>query len=264
LLDELAFQERVTLCCVGCTPAPARDSETEPFDALLKKASVEEVLPEACGAKVMLNEAVCPEAIVTGKEIPLTENGDPVVMPAEVTVTEPLLALNVAVCFCVDPTVTFPKFMLAGFTASCPAVTVLPVPVRGIESGVLAAFEVIESAPLAEPVDVGAKATLKVKLWLGLNVTGGVMPLKLKPVPLGTTCDIVTAAVLEFVKVSESVFFDPVCTEPKLKLVGLEVSCPPATLVPESATFRVGLGALLVIARFPLNVPADLGANVTA
>jgi hypothetical protein len=153
--------------------------------------------------------------------------------------------------------------MLVGFTANCPAVTVLPDPVRGIESVVLAAFEVIEIAPLAEPVDVGANATLKVKLWLGLNVTGGVMPLKLKPVPLGTTCDIVTAELLEFVKVSERVFFDPVCTEPKLKLVGLEVSCPPATLVPESATFRVGFGALLVIARFPLNVPAEFGANVT-
>jgi hypothetical protein len=264
LLDELAFQERVTLCCAGCTPAPARDSDTEPFDALLKNANVEEVLPEACGAKVTLNEAVCPDAIVTGKEIPLTENGDPVVMPAEVTVTEPLLALNVAVCFLFDPTVTFPKFMLTGLTASCPAVTVPPDPARGIESVELAAFEVIEIAPLAEPVDVGAKTTLKVKLWLALNVTGGVRPVKLKPVPLGTTCDMVTAEVLELVKVSESVFFDPVCTEPKLKLVGFEVSCPPATLVPESATFRVGLGALLVIARFPLNVPADFGANVTA
>jgi hypothetical protein len=89
------------------------------------------------------------------------------------------------------------------------------------------------------------------------------MPLKLKLAPLGTTWDMVIAALLEFVKVSESIFFDPVCTEPKLKLVGLEASCPPATPVPERATFRVGLGALLVIARFPLNVPADFGANVT-
>jgi len=164
LLDELAFQESVTLCCAGDTPAPARDSETEPLDALLKKASVEEVLPEAFGAKVTLKEAVCPDAIVTGNEIPLTENGDPVVMPAEVTVTEPLLALNVEVFFWVDPTVTFPKFMLAGFTASCPAVTVPPDPVRGMDKAELGVFEVIESAPLAAPLDVGAKATLKVKL----------------------------------------------------------------------------------------------------
>jgi hypothetical protein len=234
------------------------------LDALLKKASVEEVLPEACGAKVTLKEAVCPDAIVTGNEIPLTENGDPVVMPAEVTVTEPLLALNVAVCFWLDPTVTFPKFMLAGLTASCPAVAVVPDPLRGMERVGLAAFEVIESAPLVAPVDVGAKATLKVKLWLGLNVTGGVIPLKLKPAPMGTTCDIVIAAVLALVTVSDSVFFDPVCTDPKLRLVGLELSCPPATPVPESATLRAEFGALLVIATFPLNVPADLGANVTA
>jgi hypothetical protein len=90
------------------------------------------------------------------------------------------------------------------------------------------------------------------------------MPLTLKPAPLGTTWDIVIAAVLELVTVSESVFFDPVCTEPKLKLVGLELSCPPATPVPESATLSVEFGALLVIARFPLNVAADCGENVTA
>jgi hypothetical protein len=141
-----------------------RDSDTDPFEALLKKASVEEVLPEACGANVTLKEAVCPDAIVRGKEIPLTENGDPVVMPAEVTVTEPPLALSVAVCFWLDPTVTFPKFMLAGFTASCPAVTVVPDPLRGTERVGLAAFEEIASAPVAVPVEVGAKATLKVKL----------------------------------------------------------------------------------------------------
>ena len=164
MLDELAFQVRVTLCCATGTPAPARDSETEPFVALLKNARLAEVLPEACGAKVTLNEVLCPEAIVTGKEIPLTENGDPVVMPAEVTLTEPLLALRVAVCFWLDPTVTFPKLRLTGLTASCPGVTVLPEPVSGIERLELAAFEVIERAPLTAPLDVGANATLKVKL----------------------------------------------------------------------------------------------------
>ena len=163
LLDELAFQFRVTLCCAGAVPAPLKDSATEPLTALLAKVRVAEVLPEACGANVTTNETVCPEAIVSGKEIPLNENSVPV-MPAEDTVTEPLLELKVAVCFRLEPTVTFPKLMLAGLTASWPGATVLPE--SGIETEGLAAFELIESAPLIVPVDDdnGANVTLKVKL----------------------------------------------------------------------------------------------------
>ena len=122
------------------------------------------MLPDAWGAKVTPKESVCPEAKVIGKEIPLTENGVPVVMPAEVTVTDPLLALRVAVCFWLDPTVTLPKLMLPGLTASCPAVTVVPEPVSGMDKEGLAAFEVIESAPFDVPVEDGANVTLKVKL----------------------------------------------------------------------------------------------------
>jgi len=97
------------------------------------------------------------------KEIPVNENSVPV-LPAEDTVTEPLLALKVALCFWLEPTVTFPKLMLVGLTASWPGVTVLPE--SGIEIEGLAAFELIESAPFIVPVDddKGANVTLKVKL----------------------------------------------------------------------------------------------------
>jgi hypothetical protein len=132
LLDVLAFQVSVTLCCDGAVPVPPKDSATEPFMALLLKTRVADALPEACGAKVTLNEALCPDAIVSGEESPLTENSVPVML-AEDTVTGPLVAVNLAVCFWLDPTVTFPKLMLAGLTASWPGVTVLPEPVNGIE-----------------------------------------------------------------------------------------------------------------------------------
>ena len=83
---------------------------------------------------------------------------------AEDTVTEPMLALKVAVFFRLEPTVTFPKLMLAGLTANWPGVTVLPE--SGIETEGLAAFELIESAPFIVPVDddKGANVTLRVKL----------------------------------------------------------------------------------------------------
>ncbi len=163
LLDERAFQFRVTLCCAGAVPAPLKDSATEPLTALLAKVRVAEVLPDTFGANVTPNETLCPEAIVSGKEIPLNENSVPI-MPGEDSVTEPLLALKVAVFFRLEPTVTFPKLMLAGLTASWPGVTVLPE--SGIETEGLAAFELIERAPLIVPVDddSGANVTLKVKL----------------------------------------------------------------------------------------------------
>ena len=163
LLDELAFQFRVTLCWAGEVPAPLKDSATEPLTALLANVSVPEVLPEACGAKVTPNATLCPEAMMSGKEIPLNENSVPV-LRAEDTVTEPMLALKVAVFFRLEPTVTFPKLMLAGLTANWPGVTVLPE--SGIETEGLAAFELIESAPFIVPVDddKGANVTLKVKL----------------------------------------------------------------------------------------------------
>src|SRR5262249_4925716 len=106
---------------------------------------------------------LCPDAIVTGKEIPLTENPVPV-MPAEVTLTEPPLAVSVALCFRFDPTVTLPKLRVAGLTLSCQAGTVLPEPVSGTDRDELAALEVIDRVPLAAPLDVGPKATLNVKL----------------------------------------------------------------------------------------------------
>ena len=163
LLDEVAFQFRVTLCSAGVVPAPLKDSVSEPLTALLAKVRVAEVLPDACGAKVTPKETLCPEAIVSGREIPLNENSVPV-MRAEDTETEPLLALNVAAFFRLEPTVTFPKLRLPGLTASWPGVTV--VPESGIETEELTAFELIESAPFMVPVDDdnGANVTLKVKL----------------------------------------------------------------------------------------------------
>jgi hypothetical protein len=163
LLDVLAFQVSVTLCCAGAVPVPAKDSATEPFFALLVKASVAEALPEALGAKVTVKETLWPEAIVSGEEIPLTENSVPVML-AEDTVTGPFVVVNVAVCLWLEPTVTFPKLMLPGLTASLPGVTLLPEPVSGIEREGLTAFELTDRVPFIVPVEEDAKLTLKVTL----------------------------------------------------------------------------------------------------
>jgi hypothetical protein len=48
----------------------------------------------------------------------------------------------------------------------------------------LDAVEVMVTLPLALAADVGANLTLKVVLWPAVRVSGVVMPLRLKPVPL--------------------------------------------------------------------------------
>ena len=89
------------------------------------------------------------------------------------------------------------------------------------------------------------------------------MPLKLKPAPLGETCEIVSAAVPELLSVSDKFLLEPIATEPKLRLDGVAAIWPPITPVPDSGTFNAAFGALLVRARLPLKVPLDCGAKLT-
>jgi len=66
-----------------------------------------------------------------------------------------------------------------------------------------------------------------------------------------------------FFTVSESVCLLDTCTLPKLRSVGLELSAPGASPVPESGTVNVGFDAFEVIVTLPLTAPADVGANET-
>ena len=66
-----------------------------------------------------------------------------------------------------------------------------------------------------------------------------------------------------FVTVSERVCLLPTNTDPKLRLVGLDVSAPAATPVPENEIFNVGFDAVEVMVIVPLAAPAVVGANET-
>jgi len=94
LLDVLAFHARATLCCGGGVPEPLRDCTVGELEALLANVTFADAVPEAWGANVTWNETLFPAAIVTGREIPLTENSDPFT-PTDDTVTGALLALSV-------------------------------------------------------------------------------------------------------------------------------------------------------------------------
>ena len=89
------------------------------------------------------------------------------------------------------------------------------------------------------------------------------IPLRVKPVPLTPTCEIVTLEPPVFVTVSERDCLLPIVTLPKLRLVGFDPSAPAATPAPDNGTVRVGVGAFEVIVTLPVALAAVCGANVT-
>lgn len=159
------------------------------------------------------------------------------------------------------PTVTLPKLRLVGFDPSAPGVTA--VPDNGIVRVGFEAVEAMVTLPLTLPADVGVNVTVKVALWPAVNVAGVVIPLRLKPVPLIPTCEIVTLEAPVLVNVSERDWLLPTIKLPKLRLLGLDPNAPGATPVPANGMVRDGLEAFEVIVTLPLALPADAGVNVT-
>jgi len=130
-------------------------------EALLAKVRLADVVPEACGAKVTVNGAEVPAAMVIGSEIPPSANSGLVTL-ADDTVTLAPVAVSVPLLAKLVPTVTLPKPRLVGPRASCPGA--IPVALVGIARFGLEASEVMDSEPLTVPAAAGVKVTLNVKL----------------------------------------------------------------------------------------------------
>ena len=94
-------------------------------------------------------------------------------------------------------TVTVP-----GFAVSVPAAEATAVPLSGIGKLGFDASEVTVTVPGNVPVEVGANFTVNDVLCPGVNVTGGVIPEMLNPVPDAATAEIVALAVPVFLMVS--------------------------------------------------------------
>jgi len=164
-----------------------------------------------------------------------------------VTSCEPLL-----------PTVTFPKFTLAGFNESCDCVCT-PFPLSGMASGEPGALLVMETLPLAAPAAVGENFTLNVVLCPAVSVAA-TKPLIVNPVPDADPPDIATLPVPVFVSVTDIEALAPASKLPKFTLAGFAVRCP-CVPVPLKAIVKVGFVALLVIVIAPVALPDEVGAN---
>lgn len=228
--------------------------------ALLVNVRLALSAPATSGLYVTVNAALCPAGIITGSDKPLMANRELLELAA-VTVTFAPLAVRVPEAVALVPATTLPSAIGVGAAVSTPAVAD-PVPAKGMVSVGLEPFDVTVTLPLALVAVCGAKVTVKVAVWPAATVTGVVIPLSVKPVPLAPTCEIVTLDPPVLVTVSDSPWLFPVCTVPKLRLVGLAPSAPGPTPVPDNAIDNVGLGASEVMVTLPLALPVACGANV--
>jgi len=96
--------------------------------------------------------------------------------------------------------VIFVNAKLVGVAVKVAGVTA--VPLKGIGKLGFEAFEVTVAVPENVPGDVGAKVTVNVVLWPAINVTGGVIPEMVNPVPDAPTAEIVALVPPVFLIVS--------------------------------------------------------------
>jgi hypothetical protein len=185
LEDELPVQDRFTEYTGAAVPVPERAAVTVGVCALLVKVKVPLAAPVAVGLKVTVNETLWPDGIVAGRDNPLMVN-TALFEVAAVTVTLAPLAARIPDAVPLVPTTTLPRGNVVGETLSCP-VAAAPVPVRAMVRVGLEALEVTVTVPVALPAAVGVNVTLKLALWPEVSVTGAVMPLNVKPVPLIAT-----------------------------------------------------------------------------
>jgi hypothetical protein len=127
----------------------------------------------------------------------------------------------------------------------------------------LDAFDVIVTLPLELPADCGLKLAVKLVLCPAPSVNGVVIPLKLKPVPLIPTCEMMTLDPPVLVTVADKTRLLPTCKLPKARLVGLDPNAPAATPVPARGMVSAGFDPFDVMVTLPLSLPADCGVKLT-
>ena len=159
-VDVLAFQDKATVCWM-VAPVPLAVSEIE-LEPPVKKEMLVEAVAAAVGAKVTVKGTICPAAIVTGKASPLSVNWELLEL-ADDRVTLPPVAVRLPFWGLVVPTVTVPKLIETGVSASVP-VAVVAVPDRATATEGSDASELRARVAEAVPATVGANTTDKLAL----------------------------------------------------------------------------------------------------
>lgn len=210
--------------CPELAPVPTRGTEMLGLFALLDTAILPLSVPLAGGVKLALKVTLCPAGRLIGMLTPLTLKPVPDAATCETWTAVVWLLVKVKGDVLVLLTVTVPKFIEAGLTASCPELA--PVPARETERLGLFALLVTAILPLSVPPAGGVKLAFNVTLCPADRLMGRIVPLMLNPVPEATTCEIFTAVVWLFVKVKGRVLVLLTGTLPKFRLAGFAANCP--------------------------------------
>jgi hypothetical protein len=243
---------------------PVSDCAVGELDALLPNVSVELAVPEAFGMNVTVKGTDWPAGIVTGREIPESTNSLFVPLAVE-TVTDAPVAVKLPLSEVLAPTVTVPKFSVAGETDNDPCAN--PVPESGILNGEFEAFDTSERLPLIAPETVGANLTVKVTVWLAVSVIGTVSPLIEKPAPLTFACEIVMDELPALVSDSDKLELPPTGILPNERLAGLAervdavnvtVIAALADLVVSATLVAVSVAVVVLVTTGAVNSPALL------
>jgi hypothetical protein len=145
-------------------------------------------------------------------------------------------------------------------STAAPAVA---APLNGIPRLGFDASDVTVTVPLKLPADPGANFTVNVVLCPAVNVTGGVIPETLNPVPDSPTAEIVRLVPPVFVIVSVWLDVCPTVILANVRLVGDAVATAATAPVPDSAISAVLLDPLKLSDTCPVTAPAAVGANFT-
>jgi len=260
--DVLALHDRLTECVDAPVPVPVKVAVVVEGVALLVNVNVALTEPGVRGLKVMVKEALLPDAIVAGNESPLTVNTELFVL-APVTVTLPFVAVSVPVVVPLLPSTTLPTARVVGLTESWALAAVVPVPVNVavVVEGV--ALLVNVSVALAAPVVRGLNVTVNDALLPDAIVTGNESPLTVNAELFVLAPVTVT---LPFVAVNVPVVVPllPSTTLPTAKVVGLTDSWALAAAVPVPVKVAVVVEgvASLVNVNVALAAPVVRGLNV--
>lgn len=138
----------------GVTPVPDSGMLKFGFPPLDVMLTLPLAAPPAVGAKLTVNDVLCPAFNVNGKLSPLKLNPAPLALAAEIVRLLPPVLVSVSGKLDVLPVCTLPNAMLAGLAVSVPCVT--PVPERGIVKLESDPVDVMVIFPLAAPLAVGA------------------------------------------------------------------------------------------------------------
>src|SRR5208282_2228810 len=171
------------------TPVPESGMLRLGFEPVEVMLMVPLAAPLAVGEKSTVNVALWPAVKVKGKDSPLKLNPLPLAAAAETVRLDPPVLVRVSLNDFEVLTWTLPKARLVGFAVSVPCVT--PVPESGMLRLGFVPVDVMLTLPLAAPLAVGEKSTVKDVLWPAVNVKGKDKPLRLNPAPLAVAAEIV-------------------------------------------------------------------------